>query len=346
MSFKMNNSMRLLLFITFLLWVKPALGQVTFEVQDFSDEYAGKVHIEDTSEVFSKGWVVIYEKESDEELIKVESDELTFDLAGGKAKSNVQKLPYGEQSSILYEDVNFDGKKDLAIMDGQKSCYHGPSFKIYLATQEGFSLSPAFSRLAHEYCGMFRVDHEKEQIYTMTKSGCCWHQFSTFEVEGNEPYPVEVFEIGAVTGKPYLSHISKSTRTQGEMTTEEFNVLQTDRLKETEDIIYQLVFDNGKKMVLFVYGNTKQLYYAFLNNEDKVELFYSGEFIYSQRDHLVKFTREETTYEIRDDQIIVTTPEDVYHLKGKVKSKAGREKLRLPASEELENIRIEDEVQK
>lgn len=48
----------------------------------------------------------------------------------------------------MYEDFNFDGNKDFAIMDGQNSCYHGPSYRIYLAADKGFSFNEAFTRLA------------------------------------------------------------------------------------------------------------------------------------------------------------------------------------------------------
>ena len=39
----------------------------------------------------------------------------------GKVRSNIKEIPYGEQSQILYEDYNFDGVPDLALMDGQNS---------------------------------------------------------------------------------------------------------------------------------------------------------------------------------------------------------------------------------
>lgn len=59
---------------------------------------------------------------------------------------------------MIYEDFNFDGKNDFAIMDGRFSCYGGPSFQVYLATANGFRHSPEFTRLAQEYCGMFEVN--------------------------------------------------------------------------------------------------------------------------------------------------------------------------------------------
>ncbi len=76
-------------------------------------------------------------------------------------------------------------------MDGQNSCYGGPSFQIFLRTDRMFVKSAAFTELAQSYCGMFHVDHQKKRLATMTKSGCCWHQFNTFVVVGRAPALIE-----------------------------------------------------------------------------------------------------------------------------------------------------------
>src|SRR5215204_1300965 len=182
----------------FLILAAAAIvcGQKTFEVQDFSKDYYGKVYIEKPSEVFSGGWVAIYEKKTNRQLIKLVSDALAGETEDGKIKANVRELPYGEQSVIIYDDFNFDGIKDFALMDGQNSCYGGPSFQIYLAgkVKGAFTLNKSFTRLAQDYCGMFQTDAKEKKIQTMSKSGCCWHQFSEFIVAGNAPKAVKIVE--------------------------------------------------------------------------------------------------------------------------------------------------------
>jgi hypothetical protein len=187
---------RIIIFILIFLLSKSAISQTTFVIDNFSKDYFGKLFIADTTEVFSKGWIAIFDKKSKKQLIKINSDELTFELHKGKVLANIKELPYGEQSQILYEDYNFDGKKDFAIMDGQNSCYHGPSFQIYLATDNGFKQSPEFTKLSQYYCGMFDIDYKTKTIHTMTKSGCCWHQYSEFKVKDNKPYPIKIIEEG------------------------------------------------------------------------------------------------------------------------------------------------------
>lgn len=158
-----------------------------YTIDNFSDNYYGKVQAENEELVFRKGWIAIYDKKNDEELIKLYSNELAFDLHDGKVKANILSIPYGEQSLIQYQDFNFDGINDFAIMDGQFGCYHTPSFRVYLASEGSFLFNEDFTQLAQANCGMFDVDPSKKTISTMTKSGCCWHQYSVYKVENNIP---------------------------------------------------------------------------------------------------------------------------------------------------------------
>jgi hypothetical protein len=46
--------------------------------------------------------------------------------------------------------------------------------------------------LTKDYCGFFEVNEQEKKISTMTKSGCCWHQYSDFIVKNNNPKKVRV----------------------------------------------------------------------------------------------------------------------------------------------------------
>ncbi len=86
---------------------------------------------------------------------------------------------------IIYTDMNFDGQPDLALFDGHHSCYSGPAYQVYLAQAGGFTPAPEWTALAQAYCGFFDIDAERQQLHTMSKSGCCWHQYSSFAVVAN-----------------------------------------------------------------------------------------------------------------------------------------------------------------
>lgn len=135
-----NTKLRVATIFIFILWKQLAVAQAIFTVDGFAKEYYGKIEISDTTAVFSKGWVAIYDKKTDQQIIKVVSEALTLTLHNGKVAANIKSLPYGEQSSIMYEDFNFDGKKDFALMDGRNSCYGGPSFWIPCHGTHTFSI--------------------------------------------------------------------------------------------------------------------------------------------------------------------------------------------------------------
>lgn len=295
---------QLFLLLALLGWALPSLGQATFRLDGFSDRYYGKAYFSDTSEVISAGWVAVYDKQSDEELIRVHADELSHYPHEGELEANIAEVPYGMYSVLLHEDYNFDGKKDFALMDGQHSCYNGPSFKIYLAGDQGFEYSSAFTRLAQEYCGMFTVDTEDSTLVTMAKDGCCWHQFCTWAVKDNEPRLIRTVTADD-TGEPI------STTTVEEWDGEKM-VKSVSSTLDLNDESVQKVFafhigSQGKDMALYNVGD-RLLYYMLTDSAGNVELAYPAEIVYNARDftynaarNTLRFQNGEAYYTILGD---------------------------------------------
>jgi hypothetical protein len=279
-----------------------SFSQQTFKISDFSYSYYGLVTLEEgqENEVFKKGAVSIYKKDTNEEIIRVDSDELTFDLdEKGKIETNVVELPYGKQSLIISNDFNFDGSKDLAIMNGQFSCYHGPSYEIYLNKKGRLEYNNEFTSLAQDFCGMFQVDTEKKRLYTMTKSGCCWHQYSTYKIMEGSPVAIEIVEEDA-TSFPYIIAL-RSQMVDAKMQTSKIKYLSeevSDKLAGT----FQL--KNSKKQVYF-FEYEGFLHYCFTNENKEVAFSfpvnnYSSGFI--RKENSIQFTNADTTYEVLLDK--------------------------------------------
>ncbi|MFV0530949.1 MAG: XAC2610-related protein [Flavobacteriales bacterium] len=324
--------MKLITFILIFILSKFALCQTTFVVDNFSKEYFGKLYIADTTEVFSKGWVAIFDKRTKKQLIKINSDELTFELHKGKVLANIKELPYGEQSQILYEDYNFDGIKDFAIMDGQNSCYHGPSFQIYLATDKGFKQSPEFTELSQDYCGMFDIDHKTKTIRTMTKSGCCWHQYSEFKVKGSKPYPIKIVEEG-MSASGITWDYEEQNLVNGKMIKSTYQMLALE--VDKDNLLLSFEFENKKKMQIFRTENI--LYYIFTDSNDKIELLYNDIFKYSNRESTLSFTNRNTEYIIYEEKIIVKTPNHTYDMKAVSNTRFG-------TLTKLKNLKLENVI--
>lgn len=274
----------------FLLIVSNSIfAQVVFTVDNFSKDYYGKVAIEDTSEVFSKGWVAIFDTKTNKQLVKVTSDELALELHEGKVVANIKELHYGEQSLIMYDDYNFDGRRDLAIEDGQNSCYHGPSYKVYLATKKGFAYSKDFTKLAQDYCGMFDIDSSNKIISTMTKSGCCWHQYSEFVVENNKPKAIKIVEDDQ-TDFPYGIHSEEIWNGKKMVKTAHRTI---DLEQEGIKIVLSFTAEQNDKQVVLFNINDRTLNYALVQKDGTVEFSYPIETVYQNPDF--KFDTAQTT---------------------------------------------------
>nr|WP_163000496.1 hypothetical protein [Pseudomonas viridiflava] len=276
----------------------------TYALQDFSDQYRATVEVAATDETFRPGVINVYGKDSDKPLIRVQSDELVLDTDAktGKVKANVQELPYGEQSVLIYKDFNFDGIKDLALMDGQNSCYHGPSFQVFLGTANGFKHSDSFTKLAQENCGIFGVDEKKREISTMTKDGCCWHQMATYSIRNGEPF-LETETVIDHTGGSGLPTETVGVNKNGKMV--RTTSLVWDEDDQREILLSFKLAPSGKRVVLFRSGAGGPVFYAAIDAKNQVGLLYpqadTERFEYDAATHALSFVRGDTTYRILGD---------------------------------------------
>ena len=273
-------------------------GQTKIEINRFSKKYKGVLTVEKgfENEIFKKGTISIIDSKTQEQIIEINSDELTFDLDNnGNVKTNIVELPYGEQSIIIYQDFNFDGIKDLAIMDGQHSCYHGPSFQVYLEIKDRLVLSSEFTRLAQEYCGMFQTDYESKTIHTMTKSGCCWHQFSTFKVINNVPEPISITEEGS----DFPFRIITTTQWNNGKKTKEIEKIIDLQQEGVAKIHSFTLASNQKQVVLYIIDN-RILNYALIRPDKTVEFSYPIETIDKNPDFKINKRADSLTFKNKD----------------------------------------------
>ncbi|MDR2208944.1 MAG: hypothetical protein LBE22_08250 [Azoarcus sp.] len=303
----------------------------SFTVDDFSDQYYGKLSVEDENEdeVFTSGEVIIYRKSDNKVLITVKAEQISLDLHDGKVKSNIMELPYGEQSNIIYDDFNFDGIKDFAIMEGRNSCYGGPSFSIFLGKgKDVFEFNENFTRLAQDYCGMFDYDHKEKTISVMTKSGCCWHQVSQFVLENN--VPVEI--MTSITDQS--TSIYKETvirRVSGKTIETVVRVL----LNEAVDELLSFDLEDGRKALVYAVRKDR-LDYILFSKDGQVEFSYDLDaknedntfhIEYSDGNGKMAFFNGDIGYEIFETEksigIRVTQGKKISVFKGKLETKQG-----------------------
>ncbi len=326
---KMKNKITVLL--CFLSLATFAQKSEEIALTDFSDSYTGKL-IRNSSlhgDLETNCSLNLYDKKTGKLVFSEQAFDNVFNSdynASTTVSVNIKELPYGEQSVLIFEDFNFDGIEDIALRSGYFSCYGGPSYNVYLASKKGFEINESFTELASSNCGMFAVDYDKKQLSTMTKSGCCWHEFSTYVVENNTPVPIEIIEE-AYTGIFVDYTVQKSGK--GKTVTASYQSFAEGNNPEVT-----FVFENEKKMYLMSsMGN--DLLYVFTDEEDKVELSYMDDFMYNQQKNTLSFSIKNTKYTILENEILVQVNGKEYHL-NKIKSKKGSFKdLKL---NEYENV--------
>lgn len=307
----MKKCLALSLFLSLDLYAQP---QGEIRLADFSDDYSGVVSVAKNDDEETNCIVTLYDKKGN----KVFSEPAflsEYDLdESDRAGTNVKELPYGEQSILIFEDFNFDGREDIALRTGFFSCYGGPSYAIYLARGSRFVYSDSFSELGQNYCGMFQVDAAKKQLHTMTKSGCCWHEFSTYEVHDTTIVPVEVVEEH-YSGMFVDYTVSK--RKNGKMEQTFYQVFDTGDRKPD----FMLEFNTGKKMYLTT-GMNDELCYIFTGNDHKVELAYNSDIVYHKSNNTFSFTNRKTTYIVSETGILIKEAGKEYRM-NKVKDRKG-----------------------
>lgn len=324
--------MKRILILCFIVlgWLHSAFAQVTFNIDGFSKQYYGKVYFSDTSAIFSAGWVEVFDCSTKKKLIHVDADELSFDLHDGEIKANIAEIPYGEYSVLLYEDYNFDGIKDFAIMDGFNSCYGGPSFQIFLASGKDFVYNDDFTELAQNNCGMFVVDAKNKVISTMTKSGCCWHQYSDYIVENNHPKLISTHTEDCQRA-PLCTVTIEEWKGRKMIKT----VVNTINLKsELIKGCFMFHIDKENKDVILYNLDNYLLYYVILDAKKNVEFYYPNDmshqtsnFKYDKKNGKITFKNKDANYTIYDKSgkigVDITYKGKTHQWKGNAKSRRG-----------------------
>lgn len=266
----------------------------SYKITDFSKDFYATVTKNKSSQTLK-----VFSLKNKKPLInqEVHLDDYDFE----NIKSNIAEIPYGHQSIIIYDDFNFDGKKDLALKYGNESCYGGPSYYVYINDKNGFVENPDFSDLAQHYCGFFDVDESKKQIHVMTKSGCCWHQYSDFIIKNGKPFLIKQSEEALDATGLYFETTVKEWKNK--YIYYKFKTIAADIAADY--ILTSYTVENAKKMYLIKkYDN--DLYYLFTKKNGDIELLYSDKFFYSKKDNSLAFSSGNAGYKIFNDRIEVT----------------------------------------
>jgi hypothetical protein len=187
----------------------PVAAQTRFDIKKASKTYDVRLEVEKCDDSFcgGKATFTLFKKRQAKpfQTIRLEDTEFMLEEA---TLANAKQM-YDAQSTVFFEDYNFDGIDDLAVRDGNNGGYNGPSYQIYLfsSTRKKFVRNISLTDLNQGgYLGMMEVDKKKHVLRTYSKSGCCWHQMQEFKVVNNRPYKVYEYteDAMAADGKVHI----------------------------------------------------------------------------------------------------------------------------------------------
>lgn len=308
---------------------KPPIEYSEIHQIDFSEKYVGTLMIQKDYEEndLKVGKLFINETKTNSIVLDLDLEGVTVDYdEQGKVKTNVAEIHYGEHSLLIYSDFNFDDKKDLAVMDGMKSCYHGPSFQIYLETDNGLTHSPEFSELGQNYCGMFEIDYEKKLIHTMTKSTCCWHEYSTFKVENNIPVAIKIVEEDALNHSVFIDYVEE-VRVNDTMQKTSYSVIKEGY---DFDIVLSAPLENGRTMNFYQYEtlyNEEGLCFTLEDDLDRIRYYNLNWFEFNQDLDTLTFTDKNTVYKVHNRGLLIQSEDKKEDIGTKGNRKISLDKL-------------------
>ena len=198
--------LKFFLTITLLLFGAVNLyASETFLLKNASKDFDVKIRIAKCADDICEGKAAVYllKKNQTQVFQTIQMPEMYLELGGDKKPTaNLIEL-YGENNSgVVFDDFNFDGREDLALRNGNNGGYGGPSYDVLLFSKATgqFAKNAALTSLASENLGLFSVDKKSRTIETFTKSGCCWHQTTRYHIVNNRPLKIYVYTEDAARG--------------------------------------------------------------------------------------------------------------------------------------------------
>lgn len=225
-----------LLIVIILTLATMASAQKVFLMKDASKNFDVKVTVssceDDTCE--GAGSVELFTKDG-KSFQKLTMANIFLELGPDqRPTANLIEL-YGENNSgIVFDDYNFDGREDLAVRNGNEGGYGGPSYDVFLSSKRTgkFVRHQALTRLASENLGLFTVDKKAKQLETFTKSGCCWHETTRYKFTGEKLVKVYIFTEDAAGGDGKYVYLTTKRLVGNRWTTTTKKALIKDYYKE------------------------------------------------------------------------------------------------------------------
>lgn len=199
--------------------------------------------------------------------------------------------PINDDHKILYGDFNFDGKMDIACVNGFTNYAGYYTYNFYLATVNGYQLNKSFSEMTETPVDIKLDAKYKKIIIERTRL-----------FESTELHSIKndiLVKEDSIQG-PFMYNL-------GDDETESvINGFVT--YKKSSKVKEILTFNTQNRkgsIMLLVYKDKKaknNLYYAEMRNDTLVDYYYDGKFSYNQKKGTLQFGDESKKYKVYENE--------------------------------------------
>lgn len=204
--------MKIIFYFIFFTYPFVAIAQErTIKIGGFSDQFYASVFVANAERAYSDGWVAVYESGTDREMARSRARNLQIQV---NLPLWHDSLGYDEQGVLIYEDLTFDGIRDLILYNGQNGPYGSWTYDFFLGfdssyTNKGgvtqslsqqapgvitkdtswFVFSPVFTNIIHSDGTLFNMDKNRKTVTFIAKKQLNAYRYllSTYEVNNNVP---------------------------------------------------------------------------------------------------------------------------------------------------------------
>lgn len=264
----------ILLIIAFICSIN-VYGQTEYLINDFSDKFYAKILIDTnwTENLNESGDIIIIRKEDNKEIIEqffTDSHASFFQEA--KSDSTGLVMTINNNDVLNYNDVNFDGKKDLIILDRNGNNHY--FYSVYINKDSTFVYDSLFSE-ANSYFDR-EIDTINKTIYTSNHNGYNFsgtyfrikdgaiisYSKSNSEVSYSLPF-VEIITTEIFEDKKYVKSFEQTINS--DFYTERINTILSFKL-----------IDSNRNVQLYSIDNHR-LYFVFTKDERIIEFYFPDE---------------------------------------------------------------------
>lgn len=283
-----------ILFLIAFIYSINLYGQTEYLINDFSDKFYAKILIDTNwnENLNKQGDIIIIRKEDNKEIIEqfFQDSYIRF-FQEAKSDSTGLIMSINQNDVLDYVDANFDGKKDLKILDRNGNNHY--FYSVYINRDSTFVFDSLFSE-ANSYFDR-EVDSINKTIYTSNHNG---YNFSgtTFKIKDGAVISFVKTRSETSYFLPFVEIITTEIF-ENEKSNKSFErIINTDFYDERKNTILSFKLIDSKKNVLLYSIDNHRLYFILTKDDRIIEFYYPNDEVSKEQDFQISKSANELSF--------------------------------------------------